>query len=223
MCGRYTLTLPLDQLAAVLNIEAAGLDFHPRYNIAPTQFLPVILNEDPHTFQMLKWGLVPFWAKDPGIGNKMINARAETLAQKPSFRNALKQRRCLVLADGFYEWKKTGTGKVPHHIRMKSREVMTFAGLWEKWKDGEGKELRTFTLITVPPNELMEDLHNRMPAILGPEERVDWLDMGLAPESALELLKPHPSEPMEAVPVSTAVNSPRNEGPQLLETPNTLF
>jgi len=220
MCGRYSITEDLDVIIDQLNVDLPDFDFEPRYNIAPSQRLPVITNEAPGQLALHKWGLVPFWAKDPKIGYKLINARGETIAQKPSFREATKKRRCLIPADGFYEWKKTATGKQPHHIRLKSREVMTLGGLWETWKDAEGKEMRTFTIITTTPNEMMEDLHDRMPVIIPPEDRQQWLEGSV--EEALALVKPYPSAPMEAVRVSTRVNSPRNEGPELLE-PDTLF
>lgn len=223
MCGRYTLTLPLLKIAELLDLDAPEFLLEPRYNIAPTQYLPVITNEDPRTFAMHRWGLVPFWAKDPSIGNKMINARGETIASKPSFRKAVRERRCLIPVTGFYEWKKTPTGKVPHHITHKDEPVMTFGGLWEIWEDAEGKEMRTFTIITTEPNELMAEIHNRMPVIIPRELREAWLDMARPLEEVLMMVKPLEDGYLEATPVSTLVNSPRNDGPELLNPPATLF
>lgn len=223
MCGRYTITLDLDTILAQLNLELPDFGFEARFNIAPTQRLPVITSDDPHGLQLFKWGLVPFWAKNPAIGNKMINARGETVDSKPAFRSAFKSRRCLAIADGFYEWKKSPTGKIPHHIHLKSREAFTIAGLWESWEDPEGKPLRTFTLITTTPNALMADIHDRMPVIIGPQDRALWLDPEASPEALKALIKPLEDGLLEADPVSTKVNSPRNEGPELLSPPDTLF
>ena len=223
MCGRYTITLDLEAILAQMDLQMPDFDFSPRFNIAPTQRLPVITGDAPRELQLFKWGLVPFWAKDPRIGNKMINARGETVASKPAFRSAFKKRRCLAIADGFYEWKKTSTGKVPHHIRMKTREIFTLAGLWEEWEDPEGKTLRTFTLITTTPNELMAPIHDRMPVIVPPTERDIWLAPETAPEDLQALITPFPDGALEAVPVSTRVNSPRNDGPENLFPPDTLF
>lgn len=223
MCGRYTITLDIEALLSQLDLMLPDFDFEPRFNIAPSQRLPVITGDAPRTLQLFKWGLVPFWAKDPRIGNKMINARGETIASKPAFRSAFKKRRCLAVADGFYEWKKGPTGKVPHHIRMKSREAFTIGGLWEEWEDPEGRLLRTFTLITTTPNELMAPIHDRMPVIVPPEHRAEWLAAETPPERLQEFIAPLPDGHLEAVPVSTRVNSPRNEGPGLLAPPDTLF
>lgn len=223
MCGRYSITKDIEEVAQDLEIDLPEFEFEPRYNIAPSQRLPIITNEAPRQMQLHRWGLIPFWAKDPKIGYKLINARGETIAEKPSFRSAFKQRRCLVPLDGFYEWKKTGTGKQPFHIRMQDRKTLTFAGLWESWKDPEGKEVRSFTIVTTTPNELMADLHHRMPVILDSEERKLWLNTEAPLDQVLELVRPYEGKPMEAVRVSTKVNSPRNEGPDLLQSENSLF
>ena len=223
MCGRYTIALDIDVLLDQLDLILDGFEFEPRFNIAPTQMLPVVLDESPDRLQRLRWGLVPFWAKDPRIGNKLINARGETVASKPSFREAFKKRRCLAVADGFYEWKKGPLGKVPHHIRRKDRKAFTIGGLWESWKDPEDRELRTFTLITTTPNALMAPIHDRMPVLIAPEHRDEWLHPETTRERLQELIRPCSEEGWEAVPVSTAVNSPRNEGPNLLNPPQTLF
>jgi len=198
-------------------------NFPARYNLAPTQDGPVVrLNPETRQRQMdlLRWGLIPSWAKEAKIGNSLINARAETVATKPAFRNAFaKGRRCLVAADGFYEWKKDEDGtKQPWRITMKSGGPFAFAGLWENWKDPEGNWVRTFTIITTGPNELMERIHNRMPVILHPDNFGHWLGEKDAPaDFLLGLLEPYPAEEMTAYPVSTRVNSPKNEGPELIK------
>lgn len=224
MCGRYTIALDLEAILKQMSLNLPDFDFTPRYNIAPTQMLPVITNEAPKDLQLMRWGLVPFWAKNPAIGNKMINARGETVAEKPAFRAAFRQRRCLVLVDGFYEWQKSPTGKVPHHIHLKDGILMTFAGLWESWKDGEGKELRSFTILTTTPNAEMAPIHDRMPVIVDPDDRAAWLDTTLPLDEVQELIRPFPDGMLEAVRVGTRVNNPRNEGPELLlDDSPTLF
>lgn len=218
MCGRFSIfadpALLAERFAASLPAES----LRPRYNAAPTQRLPVILNEgEERSIQLLRWGLVPFWAKDPAIGNQMINARAETLPEKPSFRTPLQKRRCLVLADGFYEWQKTEHGKVPMRISLKSGEPFAFAGLWETWQQPEGDLLRTFTIITTTPNALVEPIHNRMPAMLLPEDEALWLDNSAGLVGWLSALHPYPAELMAAYPVSPRVNAPANDDPALVE------
>jgi putative SOS response-associated peptidase YedK len=217
MCGRYSIVRGDKILRIVQNFTIpANLRLVARYNAAPSQSLPVLAN-DSNEVQMFRWGLVPSWAKDVNVGYKMINARAETLAQKPAFRSALKSRRCLVPADGFYEWRKNADGtKTPMHIRMRYGENFAFAGLWESWRDPGGETRKTFTIITVPPNELMRTIHDRMPAILPREAYADWL--GPSEErDVLDWLRPFPAELMEAFPVRPLVNSPKNEGPELIQ------
>jgi putative SOS response-associated peptidase YedK len=217
MCGRYTITVQPELLAERFNASLPPELSEPRYNAAPSQPLPVILNENEQQIQLLRWGLVPHWSKTPDTGYRMINARAETLEEKSTFREALRRRRCLVLADGFYEWKKTDDGKVPMRITLKSGEPFAFAGLWETWKDREtGELLRTFTIITTTPNDLMVPIHDRMPAILLPEVERTWLDDSAGPETWRELLRPYPADLMRAYPVSRLVNSPANESPALV-------
>jgi len=218
MCGRFTLTVDPADL-----IEQFGLagpppgGLGPRYNIAPTQSVAVVANEAERTLELFKWGLIPAWAKDPKIGNSLINARAETLAEKPAFRAALKRRRCLVLADGFYEWQKLPTGKQPMYIQLQDGRPFAFAGLWETWKAGAGPVLKTCTLITTAPNALMAEIHNRMPVILQPADYAAWLTPGELPAvEALALLHAYPAEAMQARPVSTAVNSPAHDAPELV-------
>src|SRR5215216_4713323 len=169
MCGRYTLRTPVDTLAEAFEIEEYPSSITPSYNIAPTQEVAAVVEEDEkRKLEMLRWGLIPSWAKDPAIGNKMINARAETVAEKPSFRSAFKVRRCLILADGFYEWQKTDNGKQPYYIKMQDGSPFAFAGLWEIWQNGE--EIRSATIITTDANDLMNEIHHRMPVILPPED-----------------------------------------------------
>ena len=217
MCGRYTLKTPVDTL-----VEQFGIDEYPSsitasYNIAPTQEVAAVIAEDEkRKLQMLRWGLIPSWADDPGIGNRMINARAETVSQKPSFRNAFKQRRCLILTDGFYEWKRIQGGKQPYYIHMKDGSPFAFAGLWETWRNGQ--EIRSCTIITTEANELVGGIHNRMPVILPPEDYELWLDPDFEEKKALtSFLRPYPSDVIEAYPVSRRANSPSNNAPDCIE------
>lgn len=217
MCGRFTLTTDPEKLARRFGIELPDEPLLPRFNIAPTQTVPVILNDEPQRASLLRWGLVPAWAPDPSIGNRLINARAETLAEKPSFRTALKKRRCLVLADGFYEWKKGPGGKTPMRITLADGSAFAFAGLWDVWRDANGQPLRTFTIITTTPNELMSGIHNRMPVILPPEGERLWLDDHAGPEAWQRLLVPCPAEALRSYAVSRRVNSPTNDDPAVIE------
>lgn len=217
MCGRYTLHHKVEAVAARFNVEAPPQLIVPRFNIAPSQIVPVVRQRDERELIGCKWGLVPFWAEDPSIGNKMINARAETLAEKPSYKRALKSRRCLIPADGFYEWKKDGKAKQPMHIRRKDDELFAFAGLWEEWKAPDGARLHTCTIITTEPNELMAEIHNRMPVILPRSAESLWLDPSLDdPVQLTALLKPYDARELTAYPVSTSVNSPAHEGNELI-------
>ena len=216
MCGRYTLTTPISVLAEHLGVAELP-NFPPRYNIAPTQQAAVVRagpEEGRRQLVFLRWGLIPPWAKDPAIGNRMINARAEGIAEKPAFRRAWKEKRCLVPSDGFYEWLKEGKQKQPYYIRRKDGKPFAFAGLWERWQ-GPAEILDTFTIITTAPNELVAPIHNRMPVII-PEERYDrWLD----PEKHgdPDLLVPYPEEELTAYPVSTLVNSPAHDDARCVE------
>ncbi|HYE74962.1 MAG TPA: SOS response-associated peptidase, partial [Blastocatellia bacterium] len=176
MCGRFTLHHTEDEIIERFAIAEVETDIGPRYNIAPSQNIAAIIEHEHCTLKAFKWGLVPSWAKDPTIGHRMINARAETLAEKPSYKQALAKRRCLIPADGFYEWKKAKGGNQPYHIRRRDGELFAFAGLWETWKDENGEKLETCTIITTEPNELMSTIHDRMPVILKPEHEELWLD-----------------------------------------------
>jgi putative SOS response-associated peptidase YedK len=209
MCGRFTRHQPPEKIIKRFNVQLIKEAKIPRYNIAPSQVVPVIRQVDEREMIACKWGLVPFWAKDPSIGNKMINAKAETLAEKPSFKQALIKRRCLIPADGFYEWQKKGKGaSQPFYITLRNGDLFAFAGLWEEWKSPDGNLLKTFTVITVEPNELVSTIHNRMPAILKPQDEADWLNLKNRPADIVHILQPYPAEEMQAVPVSRMVNSP---------------
>jgi len=223
MCGRYTLIAELDELAAEFGLtDVGGLSLSPRYNIAPTQEVPVVrLVEGAKQLDMLRWGLIPAWAKDIEIGNKLINARSETAAEKPSFRSAFKKRRCLIPASGFYEWKKEKGGKQPYYIRRDDEDVVAFAGLWESWAGNDDRgPLETFTILTTEPNELMRTLHNRMPVILEPDDYDKWLNTDQTDKDAsLALLDPLPDGLLATMPVNKRVNSPRNDDVACLEPP----
>jgi putative SOS response-associated peptidase YedK len=216
MCGRFSLIVDASVLAGVFEIDPPQ-NLRPRFNIAPTQTIPIVRagREQPREWAEVRWGLVPSWAKDPKIGARMINARGETVAEKPSFRSAVKTRRCLIPADGFYEWVKTDGGKQPHYIHFADGRVFAFAGLWERWHKGGDEPLDTCTIITTTPNDLVAGLHDRMPVILSPEAFTEWLEsQPLAADRLQELLTPHHADDMEAYPVSTHVNKPANDDPE---------
>jgi putative SOS response-associated peptidase YedK len=217
MCGRYTLKTPVNVLAERFQLDEYPSSLTPSYNIAPTQEVAAVVQEDDRRkLELFHWGLIPSWAKDPAVGNRMINAGAETVSEKPSFRTASKKRRCLIVADGFYEWRKTDGGKQPFYIRMKDSSPFAFAGLWEAWQDGE--EIRSCSIITTIANDLMGEIHHRMPVILTPENYGVWLDPGFEEKEALsDLLRPYPSEEMEAYAVSRRVNKPSNIEASVIE------
>jgi putative SOS response-associated peptidase YedK len=211
------LRTPIDVLAEGFEIQEYPSSITPNYNVAPTQEVAAVVEEDEmRKLEMFHWGLIPSWAKDPSIGNKMVNARAETVSEKPSFRSAFKKRRCLILADGFYEWQKTDDGKQPYHIKMQDDSPFAFAGLWEIWKDDE--EIRSCTIITTAANDLMSEIHHRMPVILPPDDYDMWLDPDFDEKEPLtSLLKPYSSDKMEAYIVSRRVNKPSNNEPSVVE------
>ncbi|GAB4446005.1 MAG: SOS response-associated peptidase [Anaerolineales bacterium] len=219
MCGRFTLTVDPAQFQDAFPGFLFPAKFAPRYNIAPSQPVLAIPNDERNAADFFIWGLIPMWAKDPSIGARLINARSETLAEKPSFRGSFKHKRCLILADGFYEWK-TAAGKktkIPYYIHLTDRRPFAFAGLWDSWESPDGSSLKTCTIITTQPNELMATLHDRMPVILHPRDYAKWLDPSpQTPESLLPLLKPYPADAMTAYPVSTLVNKPGNDSPELI-------
>jgi putative SOS response-associated peptidase YedK len=190
----------------------------PRFNVAPTNNVPVILNDDGVLkLDAFRWGLIPFWAKDMKIGYNMINARAVTVTEKPAFKNAFKQRRCLIPADGFYEWKKIGTDKQPYRILMKDERIFSMAGLWETWNAPDGEKIFSCTIITTEPNELMVDIHDRMPLILSREDEQKWLEKEQSVEDLKAMLQPFPVEEMKAYPVSKDVGNVKNQGYELVE------
>ena len=214
MCGRFAFYSPSEATAALFGVDGA-LAVEARYNIAPTQFVAAIRENDDkqRELTMLRWGLVPYWAKDSSIGNKMINARAETVAEKPSYRTAFKHRRCIVLADGFYEWHRDGDVKIPHYISLESGEPFGLAALWESWTDKEsGESLNTTTLLTMAANEFMQPLHHRMPVILQPDTAGDWMS---SPQDYLNQAQDR-TPALRAWPVDRRVNNARNQGEELV-------
>ena len=214
MCGRFTLTVDPAELQETFSGYTFPTQFAPRFNIAPTQPVLAIPNDGKKRADFFIWGLIPSWAKDPSVGNRLINARGETLAEKPSFRGGYKYKRCLILADGFYEWKKQpgSKAKVPYFIHMKNRQPFAFAGLWDEWNSTDGSLIRSCTIVTIEPNELMASLHNRMPVILPADAYAQWLEYSLqTPEKLQAFIKPYPAAEMAAYPVSTLVNNPKND------------
>ena len=235
MCGRYTLFTPQPALEERFDADAEST-LEPRYNCAPGQRLPVVTNEVPDTIQTLKWGLVPSWADDESVGNSLINARAETVREKRSFADAYEQRRCLVLADGFYEWVKQGERKQPYRVAFTDDRPFAMAGLWERWTppqtqtglgdfgagaapSADPDPVETFTVVTTEPNDLVSSLHHRMAVVLDENEEATWLTGDV--DEVEQLLDPYPDDAMEAYPVSTQVNSPANDGPALVEEVET--
>ena len=221
MCGRFTLYHTPEEVAE--RFEADGvLETEARYNIAPTQNISVVTQNGTRHLSAYHWGLIPSWAKEPSIGSRMINARAETLPEKPSFRTALSRRRCLIPADGFYEWQVTGgsgpkPAKTPTYLHRKDSGLFAFAGLWDEWHAPDGSPLRSCTIITTTPNSVVAAIHDRMPVILRPEDEQFWLDLAVtSARDLLPLLVPYPSDAMEAYPVSRRVNIPTVDDPELL-------
>jgi putative SOS response-associated peptidase YedK len=215
MCGRYTIFTEPQRLMERFRAEWPEGPWQPRYNAAPTQSLPVLLNDGTRRIRLLRWGLIPHWAEDPAIGNRLINARAETLTQRPSFREAFYRRRCLVLADGFYEWQRAPHGRIPYWIGLKDREPFAFAGLWDRWEGPDGQVIESFTIITTAANERVAPIHDRMPVILLPEHEDIWLDESAGPAAWRAALRPYPADRMIAYPVSPRVNTPTPTTPPL--------
>jgi putative SOS response-associated peptidase YedK len=220
MCGRFALATEKHLLEILFELDLQpDFDFKPRYNIAPAQKVPVVRldsKEGKRELTEMKWGLVPFWAKDISIGNRLINARAETVAEKPSFRDAFKKRRLLVPASGFYEWKKTAGRKTPYYISNADRRLLALAGLWERW-DKEGEPLETFTILTTAPNSLVAELHDRMPVIISQADYENWLQPDPDFVELEQLFRPYPEEKLRVTAVSSLVNNPANECPELLQ------
>ncbi|NJL64972.1 MAG: SOS response-associated peptidase [Methylacidiphilales bacterium] len=222
MCGRYTLSQPADAIAKYFKIQdiSSLKPQYTRYNIAPTQtVLAVSQNQETNqrSLQQFRWGLIPSWAKDASMGAKLINARAETVAEKPSFRAAFKRRRCLVVADGFYEWQRIEGKKQPYYFQLQDKQPFAFAGLWEQWQPPEGEEIDSCAILTTNANELMEPIHARIPVILQPEDYDLWLDVQVQdPEMLKPLLQSFPADAMTAYPVITVVNNARNNTPECI-------
>jgi putative SOS response-associated peptidase YedK len=221
MCGRFTLTASVDQLIDRFDIEyfLEQEDFQPSYNIAPSQSVVAVINNGLHNkMGYLRWGLIPPWAKDMSIGHKMINARSETLLEKPSFRTAYKKKRCLIIADSFYEWKRLDEKrKIPMRIKLKSEGLFAMAGLWESWQSPDGKSIFSCTVITTTPNKLVEGIHDRMPVILRPEDERTWIDPSINDTRILEpLMAPLDEKLMEVYEVTSLVNSPKNNSIELI-------
>ena len=217
MCGRFTRRHTAEEIAERFEVEAAEEFAEARYNIAPSQAIPVITQRDTRNVLVCQWGLVPFWSKDPALGNKLINAKAETLAEKPSFKYALEKRRCLIPADGFYEWDRRGKPAQPYYIRRRDGGLFAFAGLWEECKLLDGTRLRTCTIITVEPNSLVGAIHQRMAAILARADEAVWLDPNSKVADAQTLLRPFPLDELEMYPVASAVNSAMRDEATLIE------
>jgi putative SOS response-associated peptidase YedK len=220
MCGRFTLTVDPSQLQKTFPGLEVPEHYTARYNVAPSQPVAVIPNDGNNKLEFYNWGLIPSWAKDPSIGDRMINARSETLVDKPSFRNAFRRRRCLILADGFFEWQQSsdGKGKIPMYIQLESHDPFAFAGLWEIWNSTDGSEIRSCTIITTRPNEFMSSIHNRMPVILPEDQYGLWLTPGeMDPEILLPLLQPYTAKPLSAYPVSKVVNNPKYDSPDCIK------
>jgi putative SOS response-associated peptidase YedK len=215
MCGRYSFILEDEMIKERFGVTVRSAIYKARYNCAPTQKLAVISNENPGELSLYRWGLIPFWAKDSSIGNKLINAKSETILEKPSFKNSFRSKRCLVLSDGFYEWRK-GPVKTPFRIMRRDGSAFAMAGIWDKWINPEGEEIRSFSILTTTPNSLMEKIHDRMPVILDRELEKRWIENSPA-ESLLEMLKPCEASSLVAYPVSDLVNSPRYDSPDILE------
>lgn len=218
MCGRFSLTKEEAEIEKRFQAKFYTNDLVKRYNVAPSQLSLVMTADEPAKLQLFKWGLIPSWSKDRTIGYKMINARSETVFEKPSFRNLLKRKRCLVISDGFYEWKPlTGKHKQPFRIGLKDWSLFAFAGLWDEWTDKEtGEVVHTFTILTTNANHLVAPIHDRMPVILAPESEKKWISKTLSPDEIRELFLPMDEDKMTCYPVSELVNSPSNDKPEIL-------
>lgn len=219
MCGRFSLTKEELEIEKRFQAKFYSNDLVKRYNVAPSQLALVLTLEQPHEFQLFRWGLIPFWAKERSIGNRMINAKSETLREKPSFKNLFKKKRCLVISDGFYEWQQgSGKTKIPYRICVGNCDLFAFAGLYDHWTDKEtGEVLNTFTVITTAANSLVAPVHDRMPVILQASDERKWLDPSADTEMLESFLLPYPAPMMSLYKISTLVNSPQNDIPEILD------
>lgn len=226
MCGRYTIVVTMEELILRYLTELPTNRYHtPRYNVAPMQNVPAIIHDGQNNrLGELRWGLVPSWASDDRLGSKMINARAETLLEKPSFKNLIRRKRAIIPADGFYEWKSAGDAKQPMRITLKDGAIFSMAALYDTWAAPDGRRISTFTIITTTPNSLMADIHNRMPVILRPEDEASWLDRGNDDIAQLtSILLPYDADQMRAYPVSPLVGNVKNDTAQCMEEQPVLF
>ncbi|MCM3173272.1 SOS response-associated peptidase [Paenibacillus sp. MER 99-2] len=219
MCGRFTIIDPLeDIMERYMASIAEGFEYKPNYNAAPMQYIPTIIGSSKgNRLGSLRWGLVPSWAKDDKIGSKMINARADTLAEKPAYKRLISSKRCIVPCNGFYEWKKEGSSKQPMRILMKDNSIFSLAGLYDTWIDQDGNKLSTCTIITTEPNNLMADIHDRMPVILRSQDEAEWLNKDSNKDSILGLLRPYDAAEMSAYKVDSAVGNVRNNNEGLIK------
>lgn len=235
MCARYTMRIASETVRSLFDVEEVP-ELEPRFNAAPTQVLPIVIEERDGTrgVHLMRWGFVPYWAKDEMIGKNLINAKSESIFEKPAFRNSAAMRRCLVPADGFFEWKEVPvesvslfaelpdapvkTRKQPYHITLSNGEPFAMAGLYDRWEQPDGERMESFTILTCPPNALVAELHDRMPVILEPRDYERWLDRDVKDEALLrDLLKPLSAEAMAARPVNSLVGNPRYDSPELLD------
>jgi len=222
MCGRFTATFEFSDLKVRWNLDRDLPLYTPRFNIAPEQLSPtipvIVRREDGNECKLMHWGLIPYWAKNPTIGNRMINARRETLTEKPAFKHLVGSRRCIIPADGFYEWRREGKRKVPMWVYLASREPFGLAGLWDVWRKSDGTTVESFTIITTEPNELLQPIHNRMPVMLRREDEEHWLDvLRYSFADVQSLLRPYPAKLMDARDVSWLVNSAKYDGPECIQ------
>ncbi|MFA5961531.1 MAG: SOS response-associated peptidase [Parcubacteria group bacterium] len=211
MCGRFSISTPWKDLEERFALTIPEGIYNPRYNAAPSQKMLVVSQEKPHEAELFQWGLIPHWAKDTKIGQKLINARAETITEKPSFKESFKLRRCFVLADGFYEWDKKSNSHIPYLIMLKEGEPFAFAGIYDYWRDPSDRMIRSFSIITTEANSLVSRIHDRMPVILTRQEERAWLNPELKLDDAKQMLIPYPVEDMQMYQISTLINSPRND------------
>ena len=214
MCGRFQLSVKGKHISERFNVEVFDELYRPSYNCAPSQKLPVITNAEPNKINYLKWGLIPFWAKDAKVGFRNINTRSETISEKPSFKEAFKKRRCLIPANGFYEWKRDNN-KTPYRIFLKSERLFAMAGIWEIWKDAEDHKMETFSIITTLANNAVKEIHHRMPVILNSKNEISWLTESNE-NNLLKLLTPFDSNDMDFYTISNKINSPKNNNPELI-------